>query len=93
LWVHLAIWPDFLSQVAERYAGVLRSPEFNAAHAAFLGSGAELLKVEAKFPTQIAPSDEHAIDHAIRVFRLRISEMVLIGRVLMRDLSARSSSR
>jgi hypothetical protein len=80
LWVHLAIWPDLLDQVAEICIPVLESVSFQAAHARLREQASELLDL----PPIVACLDAAPLDIAIGRFRLRIPEMLLIGRVLHR---------
>ena len=84
LWVHLAVWPEVLRAVADATVPILASPTFGAAYAAFFDRGAALLGVAAPPPTEVASEGEAPIDRAIRLFRLRIAEMVLFGHLLVR---------
>ncbi len=88
LWVHLALWPDVLRALAAPAERLLSSPDFARAHASFAPRAAGLLGIDAPPPAFAAPSGEGATDGAIRRFRLRIAEMTLVGRVLLRDARA-----
>ena len=80
LWVHLGLWPAYLEHTAQRCLPVLASPAFAAAHAGLLTAAPALLGLPAIIAQRDA--DERPWDQAVRHFRVRIAEMVLIGRLL-----------
>ncbi len=82
LWVHLGLWPDLLTDVERRCHPVLASSAFAAAHAELLRGVPGLLGVDVPAPSPDPLPGEAPTDRAIRVFRRRIAEMVLIGRML-----------
>ncbi|MGE0750412.1 MAG: hypothetical protein AB7K64_07485 [Variibacter sp.] len=91
LWVHLALWPDVLRAIAPRCIDVLASPTFRTAYDDFCGRGAAILGLSVPAPIADPPDAEDAVDRAIRIFRMRIPEMVLIGRILLRDIGGRDA--
>lgn len=82
LWVHLGPWPDTLAALTPATAATLASPAFRAAHAELLQATPALLGLDLPPPAITAPPQERPADQAIRRFRSRIAEMVLIGRLL-----------
>ena len=79
LWVHLGLWPDVLDVITPRVAETLASASFAGAHALLLRDSPALLELDVAPPAIKAPPREAPIDRAIRRFRRRIAEMVLIG--------------
>jgi hypothetical protein len=92
LWVHLALWPEEFAALAPSCAAILKASAFAQAYADFQGRGPGILGFDAPLPTADAPPGEEPIDRAIRLFRMRIAEMVLVGRVLLHASRARGLS-
>ena len=82
LWVHLGLWPDTLTGVERGVAPLLASGAFAAAWSD--------MQVESGRPLGLAPRPPRTVgsaaplDEAIRRFRSRIAEMVLVGRAMRR---------
>jgi hypothetical protein len=74
LWVHLAIWPDFLADLTPALADMLASSAFRASHSALLLDVSVLNQAPADLPDAAVIS--------IRKFRRRIAEMTLVGATL-----------
>lgn len=71
LWVHLALWPEFLLALEPRLAQVLRSQPFRQAHAELLSS--------CRGPGLACNGMPEAAIVSLNRFRRRIAEMTLLG--------------
>ncbi|SEC97926.1 hypothetical protein SAMN05444164_3283 [Bradyrhizobium erythrophlei] len=79
LWLHLANWPDLLSEVAASCPPTLASTQFRAACDEVMERAAVILGLAPLRKAGPAP-----IDLSIGAFRQRLPEMLLIGRVLIK---------
>ena len=79
LWVHLALWPALLRDVADACTPVLASPAFREAHRALLDEAMNLLGLAPAAPV----ARPGPLDETVDAFRQRILGQLLIGRVMM----------
>lgn len=82
LWVHLGLWPDVLAELRPGVVDALRSAPFHEAWSEMLRKADELLSLPPGELVETAGRTANPLDIAIRRFRLRIAEMLLIGRAI-----------